>query len=180
MNIDPTAIAYGFVGLAAGAGVHFWKRKAELEERCDFMTDMGAGLNLAFDNVDDLLQDKHLPKPIREAILFLLSAHADPKLGKRFAGVILEDERSEAPDGKDPISQSMTVLGRHNPALARQTHQVLATLSFSLVFLNAADVIRVERVRDAAAQDPVSLWARIAQLFKGGDDHHAGGDLLHA
>lgn len=185
MNIDPTALAYGFVGLAAGAGVHFWKRKAELEERCAFLSDMGHDLAQAFDAVDDVLRDKNTPIPIREVILMLLAAHADPRMGKRLAEAFMEarQRKNRVPaDGKDPISQSMSVLGRANPALARRTHHVLASLTFGLVFLNLADSIKVERVKDEAAKDPVTLWARIARLFGSGSDNNHPTDhgLLHA
>ena len=85
-------------------------------------------------------------------------------------------------DGKDPISQSMAALSKHNPSLARTTHHVLASLSFGLVFLHLAESIKVEKVRDEAAKDPVSLWARISRLFSAGNDHdhHSDGKLLHA
>lgn len=184
MNTDSMALAAGFVGLAAGVGVSFWRRKRELEERCEFIAEMGNDLSSAFDAVGDILDDKNTPKPIRAAILILLSAHADRRKGEIFARSFVRATQSDRgpTEGKDPISQSMSVLGRHNPALARRTHHVLASLSFGLVFLNLADDIKVERIKDQAAKDPVSLWARIARIFGGGNDHghDAGGHLIPA
>lgn len=185
MIIDPTALAYGFVGLSAGTGVHFWNRKKELEERCEFLAEMGRDLSLAFETVSSVLDDKNTPKPIREVILLLLAAHADPERGRVIALTLMELRQKrdrQAADGKDPISQSMSVLGRHNPALARQTHHVLASLTFGLVFVNLANSIKIERVKDEAAKDPVTLWARIARLFgtSNDQDHHEGRGLLPA
>lgn len=180
MNLDPTSVAYGVVGLAAGAGVHFWRRKAELEERCDFLIEMGDDLVQAFDSVDDILNDRHTPPPIREAILVLLAAHSDNNRGKKMALSFMETQKRgiEIPDdGDDPISQSMENLVKANPALARRTHHVLARLIFGLVFLNLADDIKVERVKDETAKDPATLWVRIARMFGNGNDHdhHEGG-----
>lgn len=185
MHVDSMALTYGFVGLAAGVGAMLWQRKVEMENRCDFLTDMDKDLTLAFDNVGIVLQDKSTPKPIREAILFLLSAHADRRRGSEFADTFIEQVRRRdgaQPDGSDPISQSMSMLGKKNPSLARLTHHVLASLSFGLVFLNLPDDFKVERIKTEAARDPVSLWARIARLFGPGDDnhhhHHPGGKLI--
>lgn len=185
MNIDSMAVAAGFVGLAAGAGVHFWRRKNELQERCEFMAEMGRDLAEAFDASGEVLDDRSTPKPIRAAILLLLASHADKQRGSALARAFVNALHSERPpsDGKDPISQSMLVLGRTNPALARRTHHVLASLSLGLVFLHLADDIKIERIKDRAAKDPVSLWARIAKIFSAGDDHHshdAGGRLMPA
>lgn len=184
MALDQTAIAYGFVGLAAGAGVHFWGRKAVLEERCEFLSEMGQDLRETFDAVGELLENKNTPKPIREAILVLLAGHSDSGRGKKMALSFMQAKHrkdDETKDGKDPISQSMENLGRHNPALARKTHHVLASLIFGLVFLNLADSIKVEKVKDAAAKDPTTLWARISRMFRPRNDHdHHEGGLLTA
>ncbi len=184
MNFDPTAVAYGFVGLAAGAGIHFWQRKAELEERCEFLADMDKDLRQAFESVDDILDNETTPKPIRKAILVLLAAHSDSEIGKKMALSFMDAQKrksDEPADGSDPISQSMENLGRYSPALARKTHHVLASLIFGLVFLNLADSIKVEKVKDAAARDPSTLWVRIAKMFVPGNDHdHHDGGLVHA
>lgn len=183
MAIDPTALAFGFVGLAAGAGVNFWLRKAELEERCEFLAEMGQDLEYAFEAVGEILDDKNTPKPIRKALLVLLAAHSESALGKEMALVFMRaqqrDDDDDPTDG-DPISRSMKKLAQHNPALARRTHHVLASLMFGLVFLNLADNIKVEKVKDAAAKDPTTLWARIARMFGPGNghDHHEGRRLL--
>lgn len=182
MAIDQTALAYGFVGLTAGVAVNFWRRKAELEERCEFLAEMGKDLEQAFDSVGEILDDKNTPPPIRKALLVLLAAHSDDARGKEMALAFMRVQKrkaSEAADGNDPISQSMENLGRHNPILARRTHHVLASLIFGLVFLNLADNIKVEKVKDAAAKDPSTLWARIARMFRPGNDHdHHDGGLI--
>ncbi|MDF3217489.1 hypothetical protein EN962_26125 [Mesorhizobium sp. M7A.F.Ca.CA.001.09.2.1] len=188
MSFDPASLTYGFVGLAAGAGVHFFRRKTELEHQCEFLADVREDLLESFSSAGTVLDDKNTPKPIRQAILVLLAAYGDKKRGKSFAETFLvqvngqEDAPSAEDDGMDPISQSMKNLGRANPALARQTHHVMASLVFGLVFLNLADDFKVEKMKTEAARDPVSLWARIARLFasNGGPDHHAGGKLIAA
>lgn len=185
MALDQTAIAYGFVGLAAGAGVHFWGRKAVLEQRCEFLAEMGQDLRETFDSVGDLLEDKSTPKPIRAAILVLLAGHSDSDRGRKMALSFMQAKRrkngDDLKDGADPISQSMENLARYNPALARKTHHVLASLIFGLVFLNLADNIKVEKVKDDAAKDPSTLWARISKVFIPGNDHdHHDGGLVHA
>lgn len=184
MALDQTAIAYGLVGLAAGAGVHFWGRKAALEERCEFLSEIEQDLRETFDAVGELLESKSTPKPIRAAILVLLAGHSDSVRGKKMALSFVQAKlrkNGETKDGNDPISQSMENLARHNPALARKTHHVLASLIFGLVFLNLADNIKVEKMKDAAAKDPTTLWVRIARMFGSGNDHdHHEGGLLTA
>lgn len=182
MNVDPTALAYGFVGLAAGTGANFWRRKAELQERCEFLSEMGEDLALAFEAVGDILSDSNTPKPIRKAILLLLVAHSDDVRGKQIALSLTkaqEQHDAKSVDDDNPILQSMEKLGQYSPALARKTHHALASLMFGLIFLNLADNIKVEKVKDAAAKDPATLWARIAQMFGTGNDHdHHEGGLL--
>lgn len=182
MGYEPTIMA-GFIGLAIGTGVHFWSKKQMLEERCEFLAEMGQDIEEAFKSADDVLRNSNIPKPIRMAILILLAAHRKPEYGKKMALGFMR-EQIKGPDDRsqydDPISQSMSSLGKNDPVLARKAHHVLASLIFGLVFLNLADNIRVEKVKDQAAKDPATLWVRISKLFGANNDNepHQGSGFI--
>ena len=64
MNFDPTAFSFGLVGVLTGISLPLWRAKSELEERCEFLSEMGSDLSYAFETVDLVLEDKNTPKPI--------------------------------------------------------------------------------------------------------------------
>ena len=186
MEFNETSIAFGTLGLAVGVGAHLWTKKIELEQRCEFLTELKSELSDAFLAAGRVLGSDDTPQAIRKALLHLLASHADPTLGGKIAKAFLEHvegRRDRMPaDGTDAISVAMAALGRSNPSLARETHHTLASLSFGLVFLHLADSIRIEKVQDEAARDPVSLWSRIARMFgtNGDKGPHGGPSLAHA
>lgn len=174
MAIDPNVLVGTATGLAIGTGVHFWLKKSELQQRCEFISYLERDMRSAFKAVDKALSSSETPKTIRAVLLGLLTAHADDRVGARVLDAFRAAAEQGVPANDNPLTDEMQLLVQKDPDLARDVHHAMASLFLGLIFLNHADNIRVEKVQEEVARDPVSLWSRIERMFTRDHDHTPG------
>lgn len=176
MNIDPDTLHLSLiVAGAAGAALTalmliFWRSKAELEHRYEFLGHLRGDLRRSFAAANRVLQKSDLPEPLRRMILVLVSGYADQARGKAFADLMLDHVAAGDGDvdtpSEDGISTAMEELLRRDPELAKEVHGILANLSFGLMMLNNIERVRVRRLEAETARAPDTLLHRLAGIIK--------------
>lgn len=171
-DIDPTILSIVTVvaALAGASMAWFWRSKAELEHRYEFLLHLRQDLCQAFSAAKRVLQENDLPPQVRRMILFLVSGYADEARGKTFADFMLEHVATGGGDAEKPsedaISAAMEDLWRRDPDLAKEVHGILASLSFGLMMLNNIERFRVRRLEAETARAPDTLIQRLAGIIK--------------
>lgn len=171
-DIDPTILNIVTVvaALAGATMMGFWRSKAELEHRYEFLRHLRQDLRQAFSAAKRVLQENDLPPQVRRMILFLVSGYADEARGKAFADFMLDHVAAGARDADKPsedgISAAMEDLWRRDPDLAKEVHGILASLSFGLMMLNNIERFRVRRLEAETARAPDTLIQRLASIIK--------------
>lgn len=172
MSVEPfAAIALsGTIGVAFGAATATaWFAAKREEHRLEFLQEFGAALDTAMAASDGLLSNMDLPKDIRIALIRLLAAHANTKLGSQLADefIRLSSQRTKEVSENNPLTEAMAGLAANNRSLARTARETLSTLAMGLLVVHKGDAMQVEKVQKQASKDPERLLDKIFQTSRG-------------